>query len=250
MAYVFEKIKPLLKKSQQKIFAMQFEDLALAEARSYRREARASIQTNPSKGSRHRAQQCFALGCRWEFRKKKGGLGGRPKFFSVFQSDVDDRNDPVVAVDDDDLIANDEVHVPAPLGMDFDERGGNLHHPNAGWHCGADAEGEVDVIDPRRVPAGQDSLSDLRALLRCQVHATARLALLRLTLLSLPLLRSLAWLSLTWLTGLALLRRLTCLALLTLLSLRSLARALIPLLLRLPLLALLRRRLGLLALGL
>ncbi len=46
MAYVFEKIKPLLKKSQQKIFAMQFEDLALAEARSYRREARASIQTN------------------------------------------------------------------------------------------------------------------------------------------------------------------------------------------------------------
>ncbi len=46
--------------------------------------------------------------------QKKGGLGGRPKFFSVFQSDVDDRNDPVVAVDDDDLIANDEVHVPAP----------------------------------------------------------------------------------------------------------------------------------------
>jgi putative tryptophan/tyrosine transport system substrate-binding protein len=46
MAYVFEKIKPLLKKSQQKIFAMQFEDLALAEARSYRREARANIQTN------------------------------------------------------------------------------------------------------------------------------------------------------------------------------------------------------------
>jgi hypothetical protein len=186
--------------------------------------------------------------------KKKGGLGGRPKFFLAFQSDVDDRNDPVVAVDDDDLIANDEVHVPAPLGMDFDERGGNLHHPNAGWHCGADAEGEVDVIDPRRVPAGQDRLSDLRALLRCQVHATARLALLRLTLLSLPLLRSLAWLSLTWLTGLALLRRLTCLALLTLLSLRSLARALIPLLLRLPLFALLRSRfaltLGRLACGL
>jgi len=150
-------------------------------------------------------------------------------------------NDPVVAVDDDDLIANDEVHVPAPLGMDFDERGGNLHHPNAGWHCGADAEG-VDVVDPRRIPAGQDRLSDLRALLRPQVHAAARLALLRLTLLSLPLLRclawlslawlsltwlSLAWLSLPWLTGLTPLRRLTGLALLTLLALWSLTSGLI-----------------------
>ena len=34
MAYVFEKIKPLLKKSQQKIFAMQFEDLALGLERA------------------------------------------------------------------------------------------------------------------------------------------------------------------------------------------------------------------------
>jgi len=181
------------------------------------------------------------LGAAGNIRKKKGGLGGRPKFFSVFESDVDDGNDPVVAVDDDDLIANDEVHVPAPLGMDFDERGGNLHHPNAGWHCGADAEG-VDVVDPRRIPAGQDRLSDLRALLRPQVHAAARLALLRLTLLSLPLLRclawlslawlsltwlSLAWLSLPWLTGLTPLRRLTGLALLTLLALWSLTSGLI-----------------------
>jgi hypothetical protein len=172
-----------------------------------------------------------------------------------FKSDVDDRDDPVVAVDDDDLITNDEVHVPAPLGVDLDERRGNRHHPHAIWHCGAGAEGEVDVIDPRHIAPGQDRLSDLCALLRCQVHAAARLALLRLTLLSLSLLRSLAWLSLTWLsltllTGLALLRRLTCLALLTLLSLRSL----VPLLLRLPLFALLRSRfaltLGRLACGL
>jgi hypothetical protein len=140
------------------------------------------------------------LGAAGNIRKKKGGLGGRPKFFSVFQSDVDDRNDPVVAVDDDDLIANDEVHVPAPLGMDFDERGGNLHDPNAGWHGGANADGEVDVVDARHIAAGQHRLPNLRALLRCQVHAAARLALLRLTLLSLPLLRSLAWLSLAWLS--------------------------------------------------
>jgi hypothetical protein len=188
---------------------------------------------------------------------KRAASDRRPPKVSLgcFKSDVDDRDDPVVAVDDDDLITNDEVHVPAPLGVDLDERRGNRHHPHAGWHCGAGAEGEVDVIDPRHIAPGQDRLSDLRALLRCQVHAAARLALLRLTLLSLSLLRSLAWLSLTWLsltllTGLALLRRLTCLALLTLLSLRSL----VPLLLRLPLFALLRSRfaltLGRLACGL
>jgi hypothetical protein len=160
---------------------------------------------------------------------KRAASDRRPPKVSLgcFKSDVDDRDDPVVAVDDDDLITNDEVHVPAPLGVDLDERRGNRHHPHAGWHCGAGAEGEVDVIDPRHIAPGQDRLSDLRALLRCQVHAAARLALLRLTLLSLPLLRSLAWLRL--LPGLALLRRLTGL----LLALRRLASGLIALLLSL-----------------
>jgi len=160
----------------------------------------------------------------------------------LFQSDLDDRNDPVVAVDDNDLITNDEVQVPSPLRMDLNERRGNFHHPQARWHRGADTDGEVDVINPRHVPACQDRLSDLGALLRRQVYAAARLALLRLALLrlallSLPLLWSLARLSLallrrlTLLTALALLRRLTGLALLTLLTLRSLARGLVPLLL-------------------
>jgi hypothetical protein len=165
-----------------------------------------------------------------------------PSLSRLFQSNVDDCDDPVVAVNDDDLITNDEVHVPAPLGMDLDERRGNLHHPHAGWHRGADADSEVGVINPRHIPAGQDCLSDLRALLRCQVDAAARLSLLRLALLSLallslPLLRSLAWLSLALLrcllSGLALLRRLTGLALLTLLALRRLAGGLIALLLSL-----------------
>src|SRR5207249_2869340 len=97
---------------------------------------------------------------------------------------------------------NDEVHVPAPLGVDLDECRGNRHHPHVGWHCGAGAEGKVDVIDPRHIAPGQDRLSDLRALLRCQVHAAARLALWRLALLRLALL-----LSLRGLLGLALLRR-------------------------------------------
>jgi hypothetical protein len=156
--------------------------------------------------------------------------GGRPFLNPFSSSDVDDRDDPVVAINDDDLIVDDEVHVPAPLGMDFDERRRNLYHPDAGWHRGADADGEVDVVNPRHIPACQDCLSDLRPLLRCQVDAATRLALLRLTLLSLPLLRSLAWLSL--LPGLPL-RRLTGLALLTLLALRRLAGGLIALLLSL-----------------
>ena len=139
----------------------------------------------------------------------------------MFQSDVDDRDDPVVAVDDDDLITNDEIHVPAPLGIDFNERRGNLYNPDAGWHRGAGAEREVDVISPRHISAGQDRLSDLRPLLRCQVYAAARLTLLRLALLRLALL--------TLLTSLALPRRLTGLALLTLLALRGLIRGLIAL---------------------
>jgi hypothetical protein len=164
----------------------------------------------------------------------------------------------VVAINDYDLIADDEVPVPAPLGMDLDERRGNLHHMHVTWHGGANADGEVDVVDARHIAAGQHRLPNLRALLRGQADAAARLALLRLTLLRLTLLRlsllrSLAWLGLTWLglpwlslpwlTGLTPLRRLTGLALLTLLALWSLT-----------LLALLRARfaltLGRLACGL
>jgi len=192
-------------------------------------------------------------------------MGGRPQVCWLFQLDVDDRDDPVAAVNDDDLITNDEIHVPAPLGIDFNERRGNCYNPDAGWHRGAGAEREVDVINPRHIFAGQDRLPDLRPLLRCQVCAAAGLALLplalRLALLTLPLLRCL-----------------TSLALLTLLALRGLIRGLIALsLVRLrgllaaillhPLIALalrslfplslrgllgltaLRRRLGLLALG-
>jgi len=128
----------------------------------------------------------------------------------LLESDFDDCDDPVVAVNDDDLITNNEVHVPAPLGMDLDERRGDLHHSHARWHRSADADREVDVINPRHIPAGQDRLSDLRPLLRCQVYVAAGLALLGLALLRLPLLRSLAWLSLA---GLALFTLLPSLAL-------------------------------------
>jgi hypothetical protein len=158
----------------------------------------------------------------------------------------------VVAVDDDDLVANDEVHVPAPLGIDLDEGRGNRHHADPGRHGCADAQGEIDVVDPRHVAAGQHRLPNSRALFRRQVGTATRLACLpllrRLPLLRLTLLRSLARLGLTWLAlaglGLTLLR----LTRLTLLTLRILAAGLVPLLLalaallRLTLFALLRSR--------
>jgi len=144
-------------------------------------------------------------------------MGGRPQVCWLFQLDVDDRDDPVAAVNDDDLITNDEIHVPAPLGIDFNERRGNRYNPDAGWHRGAGAEREVDAINPRHISAGQDRLPDLRPLLRCQVCAAAGLALLPLALLRLALLT------------LPLLRCLTSLALLTLLALRGLIRGLIAL---------------------
>jgi hypothetical protein len=176
----------------------------------------------------------------------------------------------VVAVDDDDLIADDEVHVPAPLGIDLDEGWGNRHHADAGRHGCADAQGEIDVVDPRHITAGQYRLPNPRALFRRQVGTAACLACLsllglallrRLPLLGLTLLRSLARLALTWLglawlglawlglawlglawLGLTLLR----LTRLTLLTLRTLAAGLVLLLLALAalltLFALLRSR--------
>ena len=163
----------------------------------------------------------------------------------------------MIAVHDDDLIADDEVHVPAPLGIDLDEGRGNRHHADPGRDGCADAQGEIDVVDPRHVTAGQHCLPNPRALFRRQVGTATRLACLpllrRLPLLRLTLLRglarlgltwlALAWLGLTWL-GLTLLR----LTRLTLLTLRTLTAGLVPLLLalaallRLILFALLRSR--------
>lgn len=44
--------------------------------------------------------------------------GGRPTVVSSFQSDREYRNDLVVTIDDDDLVADDEVPESPPLGMD------------------------------------------------------------------------------------------------------------------------------------
>jgi hypothetical protein len=55
-------------------------------------------------------------------RIKRDGLRSEtaPSLSRLVQLNVKDGDDPVVAVNDDDLITNDEVHVPAPLGRDLD----------------------------------------------------------------------------------------------------------------------------------
>src|SRR5215470_11643331 len=103
-------------------------------------------------------------------------------------SDRHDGDDPVIAVDDDDLVTDDEVHVAAPLRMNLDQRAGNLDHAHAGRHCCTDREREIDVIGTRHVAAGQHRLPDPSALLGCQGHAAASLALLHLRLARLGLL--------------------------------------------------------------
>jgi hypothetical protein len=55
---------------------------------------------------------------------KRAASDRRPPKVSLgcFKSDVDDRDDPVAAVDDDDLITNDEVHVPRAIGTAVEAR--------------------------------------------------------------------------------------------------------------------------------
>jgi hypothetical protein len=152
----------------------------------------------------------------------------------IGQSDRNHRYDPMVAVNDDDFIADDEVPVSAPFRMNLDENLGYLDHMHVGRNGGADRDVEVDARDTRSTSAHQNRFPDLGALLGRQRHGAASLTSSRLT--------GLAWLGrLTLLAGLPLLRlrlRLRRCAL-------GLARALIPLAL-IPL----RLTLGLVARGL
>jgi hypothetical protein len=114
----------------------------------------------------------------------RNARGGAPA------SHVDNRNDPVPTVHDDNLVADNKVHVPAPLGIDLDQGRRYRHHADAGRYDGASAQGKVNVIEPGALR--HDRLSYLCALLRRQVDVAA---LLRLALLGL-----------TWLPALVLLR--------------------------------------------
>jgi hypothetical protein len=146
------------------------------------------------------------------------------------------RDNLATAVDDYDVIAHDEILVPAPLGINFNERRRNVDDAHGGGHRNPNVKGEVNVIDPGNVAASKHGLLDLGALVRAQRHVATSLTLLSLVRLSLTLL-GLIRLTLLRLArlSLALLRRtrlglaLLSLIRLTLLTLRSLSLSLISL---------------------
>jgi hypothetical protein len=118
----------------------------------------------------------------------------------------------VIAINNDDLITYDEVHVAAPFGMDLDEDRRNLDYMYRSRNGGTDRDRELDVAGARYVAAHQHRLSDLGPLLARQRHVSAALALLSLAarrglaLLALLTLRGLTLhlVSLGWAWGLAL----------------------------------------------
>ena len=157
-----------------------------------------------------------------------------------------DGHDVMATIDDDDVVATDEVHVFAPLGPDCDQLLGDGDEEHALRHKRADGQREVDAVYARHVAAREHRLADARALALVQrdrrIASSARLPCL--------LLRRRAGSGLTLLLvgragcGLSLLRaQLPLLRLLAITSLRALLR-----LLRLLAVASLRTLLRLLAL--
>src|SRR5215471_15225025 len=95
--------------------------------------------------------------------KRAASGGGRPTLSSSFQSDRQDRDDLVVTVDDDDLVADHEVPESPPLRMDVHDDRRDFNHAHARRHHGAHVDREVDVAGTRYIAAGQDRLSGLGA---------------------------------------------------------------------------------------
>src|SRR5262245_44454832 len=69
--------------------------------------------------------------------------------------DVENRYDVMVAVDNDDLIIDDEVEKSTPLRMDFDQHRSDLDHTHRRGHDGANPDLEVHIIDPWCITAHQ-----------------------------------------------------------------------------------------------
>jgi hypothetical protein len=106
------------------------------------------------------------------------------------------RYDAVAVVHDDDVILGDEIKVPAPFRMNFDECVRNLHHAYAGGHDCPNTQGEIDPIHPGYITPGEHCLLDSRALLGRERHAAGGRSGLHLAGLGLPLLASLLGLGL------------------------------------------------------
>ena len=87
---------------------------------------------------------------------------------------------PAAVVHDDHVILDDEIHVPAPFRMDYNECLGDLHDLYMGRNDCADGKGEIKpiAVNAGNVRPGEHCLPDPGALLVGQRHATRGLGLL------------------------------------------------------------------------
>ena len=88
------------------------------------------------------------------------------------------RDDSVTAIDDDDLVVDNEVHVSTPFRVDLDQGGGHCDNAYARRYCRPNADVEVDVGGARTL--GDHGVVDRRALLsgqRLRALSTLSLAL-------------------------------------------------------------------------
>jgi hypothetical protein len=97
------------------------------------------------------------------------------------------RNDPVAGVHDHNVVAHNEIAVPAPFRINFDQCVRNLYHAHVSWHGLADPDRDVDIIDTRNVAPGKHGPLNIGALFRRQIDAATVRTLPSLPLLSLTL---------------------------------------------------------------
>src|SRR5215467_5229610 len=91
------------------------------------------------------------------------------------QLDLENCNNAVVAVDNDDLIIDDEIEIPTPFRMEFDQHRRDLNHAHRGGHRRSNSDLEVDTVDPWCIAALQHGFAHPGLLLGCQCRASRTL---------------------------------------------------------------------------
>jgi hypothetical protein len=88
--------------------------------------------------------------------------------------DRDHRHNATPIIQDDDLVAHDEVLVATKFRTDLHDGVGDRHHSHPRRNDGADCEIEVDAGHTRNVRSGKHALPDAGALLDIELHTTSR----------------------------------------------------------------------------
>src|SRR4030095_3724128 len=81
----------------------------------------------------------------------------------------DHGDDATAAVDNDDLIANNEILVVTEFRTNVDDRRGHRNNSDARWYNRANRHAEVHVVDARNVRPGKHGLPDTLPLLDAEV---------------------------------------------------------------------------------